>query len=611
MKRKLLKTILCLTLVGSLLAGNMSMTSAQEVQTTQQEAGSTEVSTETEAVNAQEATTETETTVSSEQATEENANVSEKAVESTSDSTETEQQNEEQQKTDNTVLDSTESVTTTEKSTEDSIQETTEEQLPVVGNLEEDALGISQSELDSSAVALTLNSATTGVLSSKYEEDWYKFTIGESGYFNIYLGCSADADADNVGRGWTMSIYKKGNLNDSLVSYDRIVSSQTSEALPFAPGEYYVKIESYYTYEAPVGCNYDIKANFVKSAYWESEYNNVNANANEIATNTTYSGDLYNANDVDWYKFSTPANGYFQINLKADDAADTSQIGRGWTVEVYDSSFNILKTYSNIKSEITGSMLPFQKGTYYIRVLAYYTYEAPTGCIYDLKVLHTASGYYESEGNNTNTLANAISLNNEYRGNLYYSDDADWFKFKVSAKGTVKISLSMDNDVNVENIGWGWDLRIYKANATEAFNGIYKVKNSNSLSLELGKGTYYIKVSPNYRYSAPVDCTYVLKTGYAKVPATAKMTSAKAASKSVKLSWKKVSGATGYVIYRSTSKNGTYKKVTTIKKGSTVSYTNKSLKKGKTYYYKIKSYISSNGATSYSGYSNIKNARAK
>ncbi|MGN0529181.1 MAG: leucine-rich repeat protein [Eubacterium sp.] len=58
-------------------------------------------------------------------------------------------------------------------------------------------------------------------------------------------------------------------------------------------------------------------------------------------------------------------------------------------------------------------------------------------------------------------------------------------------------------------------------------------------------------------------------------------------STSLKISWDKVSGAKGYEIYRSTSKNGTYKKIKTISKGTTTSYTDKNLKTLTTYYYRI------------------------
>lgn len=62
---------------------------------------------------------------------------------------------------------------------------------------------------------------------------------------------------------------------------------------------------------------------------------------------------------------------------------------------------------------------------------------------------------------------------------------------------------------------------------------------------------------------------------------------------SVDLSWKDT-GATGYYIYRATSKTGTYKKVDTV---LGTSYTNKGLTKGKTYYYKVVAYVTSADGT--------------
>lgn len=53
------------------------------------------------------------------------------------------------------------------------------------------------------------------------------------------------------------------------------------------------------------------------------------------------------------------------------------------------------------------------------------------------------------------------------------------------------------------------------------------------------------------------------------------------------LSWSKVEGAQKYVVYRSTSKNGTYTKLTTTKK---TSFTDTKAKKGKKYYYKVAAY---------------------
>ncbi len=68
------------------------------------------------------------------------------------------------------------------------------------------------------------------------------------------------------------------------------------------------------------------------------------------------------------------------------------------------------------------------------------------------------------------------------------------------------------------------------------------------------------------------------------------------------LTYNKVSGAKGYQIYRSTSKYGTYKRVATTQYRS---YTNRSLKRNKTYYYKVRAYRVVNGKTVYGSFSNI------
>ena len=58
----------------------------------------------------------------------------------------------------------------------------------------------------------------------------------------------------------------------------------------------------------------------------------------------------------------------------------------------------------------------------------------------------------------------------------------------------------------------------------------------------------------------------------------------------------------GYQIYRSTSKNGTYKLVKTAKSG-TKNWTNSGLKTGKRYYYKVRGYKTVNGKKVYTKYS--------
>ena len=58
----------------------------------------------------------------------------------------------------------------------------------------------------------------------------------------------------------------------------------------------------------------------------------------------------------------------------------------------------------------------------------------------------------------------------------------------------------------------------------------------------------------------------------------------------VKLSWKRVSGASGYQIYVYDRSRKKYVKAATVSKGSTVSKKLSSLKKGTAYQYKVRAY---------------------
>ena len=64
---------------------------------------------------------------------------------------------------------------------------------------------------------------------------------------------------------------------------------------------------------------------------------------------------------------------------------------------------------------------------------------------------------------------------------------------------------------------------------------------------------------------------------------------AKKTSRSVRLTWKKIPGASGYAVYAASSKNGIYKRLGYVTP-SKQTYTAKGLKKGKTYYFKVRAY---------------------
>lgn len=70
----------------------------------------------------------------------------------------------------------------------------------------------------------------------------------------------------------------------------------------------------------------------------------------------------------------------------------------------------------------------------------------------------------------------------------------------------------------------------------------------------------------------------------------------------VNFKWDKCVGVTGYEVYRSTSKTGTYTKVGTV---SATSFKNTGLKSGKTYYYKVRAYKTVGSTKLYGAYSSV------
>lgn len=90
-----------------------------------------------------------------------------------------------------------------------------------------------------------------------------------------------------------------------------------------------------------------------------------------------------------------------------------------------------------------------------------------------------------------------------------------------------------------------------------------------------------------------------------------KIKSVKKAKKSLKVTWKKVKGVTGYQIQYSTSSKFKKSKKITIKKAKTTSKTIKKLKAKKKYYVRIRTYITVNGKKKYSGWSKKKSQKTK
>ncbi|PGZ89007.1 InlB B-repeat-containing protein [Bacillus sp. AFS029533] len=80
----------------------------------------------------------------------------------------------------------------------------------------------------------------------------------------------------------------------------------------------------------------------------------------------------------------------------------------------------------------------------------------------------------------------------------------------------------------------------------------------------------------------------------------------KSSSTSLKIVWSQVTGTSGYELYRATKSSGSY---TLIKSTTSVQVTNSNLKRGSTYYYKVRAYKLVGTKKVYSGWSVIRSAK--
>lgn len=110
-----------------------------------------------------------------------------------------------------------------------------------------------------------------------------------------------------------------------------------------------------------------------------------------------------------------------------------------------------------------------------------------------------------------------------------------------------------------------------------------------------------------YSHSCSVDEDVVSATVKLSAPVVTRCHSYN--NKNVKLCWCCTPKAKGYQIYKYTGKK--WKRIKTINKKSTLTYTDKKVKEGKTYKYKIRSYSVVSGKKIYSSFSSVRKVSLK
>lgn len=148
----------------------------------------------------------------------------------------------------------------------------------------------------------------------------------------------------------------------------------------------------------------------------------------------------------------------------------------------------------------------------------------------------------------------------------------------------------------------GYKVTLYSSK-NKAIQSVYTTKTAVSFSGLASGTTYKVRVTAYKTMDGKKVCSSVYTTISTATKPGAPMLKASAGSGQAELKWNKQTGASGYVVYMSSDKNGTYEKIAVLKGSSKLSYTKTELASGSSLYFKVRAYKTVDGKTLYGGFS--------
>ncbi|MEB4888163.1 MULTISPECIES: hypothetical protein [Priestia] len=230
------------------------------------------------------------------------------------------------------------------------------------------------------------------------------------------------------------------------------------------------------------------------------------SNAVPIEVNKAYSGALHEGkNEEDFYKFSLPSDGNVTLSMK-------QKAGVTWNVTILNNKGEVFESLQTDDSELIEGNAAVQvglpKGTYFIQISPYGS--DPYNQRYEFKVGFAASNNYEKEFNNSLATANAMNVNQSYKGTLSDGNDQDIYKVTVPNDGNVTLSMKQKTGIR-----WYASIQTSSGKVMEELTTDDSELIDGYASKEVGlpKGTYYVQVSDDsYSENEP----YEVKLGFVK-----------------------------------------------------------------------------------------------
>lgn len=356
-------------------------------------------------------------------------------------------------------------------------------------------LGVKADHQD--AVALPVGTEVAGALQDKDSEDWYRIDIAGEGAFRL------DFSGTSSTTGWTVSLHDS-SLTE-LCRWDSVNKPFSSNEFSGPAGAYYVRVVAKLntsSYLAPIQEKYSLKVSFQEGVY-EKELNEDYKTATPFRAGEPITGNLRTEADVDYYKLELDKDSVVEFAFSAMSADP----GNGWNFVILDGELQTIYQMEKVVRGFSTGSMGLGKGTYYVKLSAYWTLSAPVGDNYTITAT-VGTGYWESEDNDSREKADPVYLNRAYTGTLCEKEDADYYQFKLSGKQKLKLGFTCIS----EDPRYGWRVRILDSKGAEAFNAGMLKKSQNSETFTLPKGTYYVVVDAAYsNLNPPLYDPYSIK----------------------------------------------------------------------------------------------------
>lgn len=393
-----------------------------------------------------------------------------------------------------------------------------------------------------SANPLTLGKAVSGSMMTTGDCDIYSFTPSAPGALTITFA-HPKIDFSNIY--WRLYLY---NGERTRLGEWEIEGNKEKLVIPpigLGTEKYYFEI---YSGNEHSDLTYTLTPVFKASSVWESELNDNRESADPIIVDTMYSGNIMETGDYDYYTFTVSGGGNytFDFNHSALGYSDSY-----WRFAVEDSNYTDLISGEDIagdKTSYSKSLGYLAPGKYWLRIYTGYKW---SDLSYSFRIAK------EPDAAKTK-LSQSISVKNQKK--VYGAKT-----FNLNAKLTIgngKLKYASSN----------------KKVAAISSKGTVKIKG-------IGKTIITVSATATNEYKAAVK-----KITLTVLPKTTTIKALKNTKKNkLTVTWKKNSTVTGYIIQYAANKNFKNAKTVTVKGRAKTSKT-VSVKKGKTYYVRIRTY---------------------